>query len=247
MKHSLIIILLISTIDLFGQKNEVDKNLLSEINLCELTLGELRNQNADLKEVELIEMDLCADGLVQDARFENRKGYKTENFPGIIFQKDRDTELISKLRLTKEFKGNLPDGTYVDLSDLTAERILEKYPEFNTWISRGCSEYWSLTNKKLYFYVAIDKNKEPRYPIEEKYYLSKPIEGIDIVTNCSEDSKEIQSKPLYIIDGKEISKSEIYKYKPEDIESINVLKDSTAEKYGEKGKNGVIIIKSKAK
>jgi len=36
-------------------------------------------------------------------------------------------------------------------------------------------------------------------------------------------------------------------YKPKDIESINVLNDSAAGKYGEIGKNGVIIIKSKLK
>ena len=240
--------ILISTINLFGQKNESKTIELSEIKLCELTLTELKEHNAELKEVELIEMNLCADGFVQDARFENRKGYKSENFPGIIFQKDRDTELISKLRLTKEFKGKLPDGTYIDLSNLTADKILENYPKYNTWISRGCSEYWSLTDKKLYFYVSIDKDKEPRYPIDEKYYLAKPIVGIDIVANCYEyaQEKKDQNEPLIILDGKEVSKSEIEKYKPEDIESITVLKESAVDKYGAKGKNGVIIIKTKS-
>ena len=51
---------------------------------------------------------------------------------------------------------------------------------------------------------------------------------------------------LYIVDGKEINYEEVGKIDPENIESINVLKGESAEKlYGAKGKNGVIIIKTK--
>ncbi|HLP36722.1 M56 family metallopeptidase [Lacibacter sp.] len=53
---------------------------------------------------------------------------------------------------------------------------------------------------------------------------------------------------LYIVDGKEIKYEEVGKIDPDNIESINVLKGETAEKlYGVKGKNGVIIIKTKSK
>ncbi|RXP53647.1 hypothetical protein EC396_10140 [Lutibacter sp. HS1-25] len=248
MRIYLIILILISTIDLFGQNKETKPIELSEIKLCELTLSELKQQDENLKEVELIEMDLCSDGFVQDARYENRKGYISKYYKGIIFQKDNYTELISKIRLTKEFKGKLPDGNYIDLSNLTAENVLEKYPKLNTWNSRGCSDYWSLTDEHFYFYVGIEQEKEPRYPLDEKYYLTKPIEGIDIITNCSEytQKNKIKQEPLIILNGKEVSKSEIEKYNPEDIESVTVLKESAVEKYGEKGKNGVIIIKTKS-
>jgi TonB-dependent SusC/RagA subfamily outer membrane receptor len=54
--------------------------------------------------------------------------------------------------------------------------------------------------------------------------------------------------PLIILDGKEIVQSDSLKIAPNDIESITVLKDkSSAEIYGEKGENGVIIITSKKK
>ncbi len=53
---------------------------------------------------------------------------------------------------------------------------------------------------------------------------------------------------LYFVDGKETSYADIGKINPESIESINVLKGDDATKaYGEKGKNGVIIIKTKTK
>jgi TonB-dependent SusC/RagA subfamily outer membrane receptor len=51
---------------------------------------------------------------------------------------------------------------------------------------------------------------------------------------------------LYIVDGKEINYDEVGKIDPDNIESISVLKGENAEKlYGAKGKNGVIIIKTK--
>ncbi len=53
---------------------------------------------------------------------------------------------------------------------------------------------------------------------------------------------------LYIVDGKETKYEEVGKIDPDNIESINVIKGESAEKlYGAKGKNGVIIIKTKSK
>ena len=53
---------------------------------------------------------------------------------------------------------------------------------------------------------------------------------------------------LYILDGREVTAEEVNQMEPNDIESITVLKDDNAVKtYGEKGKNGVIIIKTKSK
>lgn len=53
---------------------------------------------------------------------------------------------------------------------------------------------------------------------------------------------------LYIVDGKEINTNDFSKIHPEDIESITVLKDKKAiEKYGKKGKDGVLLITTKAK
>ncbi|WP_299521395.1 M56 family metallopeptidase [Winogradskyella sp.] len=52
--------------------------------------------------------------------------------------------------------------------------------------------------------------------------------------------------PLYIVDGKEVSKEKFTKLNPKKIESVTVLKDESAiKKYGDKGKNGVIIVKTK--
>lgn len=64
-------------------------------------------------------------------------------------------------------------------------------------------------------------------------------------------SKKVEIKtmgkdPLYIIDGKEVSKKEFKKLSPDDIATINVYKGKKAsEKYGKKAKDGVVEVITK--
>ncbi len=54
--------------------------------------------------------------------------------------------------------------------------------------------------------------------------------------------------PLFIVDDIEITKEQLEDVKPDMIKSVTVLKDKSAiEKYGDKGKDGVVIIKIKNK
>ncbi|MDW7691560.1 M56 family metallopeptidase [Flammeovirgaceae bacterium SG7u.111] len=56
-------------------------------------------------------------------------------------------------------------------------------------------------------------------------------------------SADGDKKPLYILDGEEISQEELENIAPEKIAFMNVLKGNSAiDKYGEKGKNGVVEI-----
>uniref|UniRef100_UPI00260C24F6 M56 family metallopeptidase n=1 Tax=uncultured Proteiniphilum sp. TaxID=497637 RepID=UPI00260C24F6 len=55
-----------------------------------------------------------------------------------------------------------------------------------------------------------------------------------------------KSRPLMIVDEKRITADEFKKIKPDDIESISVLKDKTAiDIYGDDAKDGVVIITTK--
>ncbi|AXY76156.1 hypothetical protein D3H65_20135 [Paraflavitalea soli] len=59
---------------------------------------------------------------------------------------------------------------------------------------------------------------------------------------------QLQDAVLFIVDGVEMPRGEgvLQKIDPQDIESVSVLKDQSAETlYGERGKNGVIIITTK--
>jgi N-acetylmuramoyl-L-alanine amidase len=82
-----------------------------------------------------------------------------------------------------------------------------------------------------------------------------------VVTDISKDSmtvlingnkvetfkgEALKVSPLYIVDGQEMDEVAVNAIEPEKIQEINVLKGKSAEKiYGEKGKNGVVVIKLK--
>ena len=53
-----------------------------------------------------------------------------------------------------------------------------------------------------------------------------------------------QTQPLFVVDG--IITDDVTYLQPEDIYSIEVIKDGTAASYGMRGQNGVIIFKTKS-
>ncbi|HEV3413692.1 MAG TPA: M56 family metallopeptidase [Puia sp.] len=66
-----------------------------------------------------------------------------------------------------------------------------------------------------------------------------PMETVQLVEGYT-------NRPLFLIGGKEVPADTLKTLDPQRIESISVLKDSAAVKsYGEKGKNGVVIIRLK--
>ena len=68
------------------------------------------------------------------------------------------------------------------------------------------------------------------------YYIQKKVSV----------SNNIPSVTLFVVDGKVVSEEDMNAISPDKIQSINVIKGTSAEiKYGEKGKNGVIEITTK--
>ncbi len=54
-------------------------------------------------------------------------------------------------------------------------------------------------------------------------------------------------QPIYYLDGGQVDSTTVHKLNPNDIASIDVLKDAAAvAQYGDKGKDGVILIKTKS-
>ena len=78
-----------------------------------------------------------------------------------------------------------------------------------------------------------------------RVYYTLPINFV--LQKQNESSQPQNSQPidnaLFIVDGKEISKEEFYKIDVKTIQAVNVLKNESATKlYGDKGKNGVVLI-----
>lgn len=242
----------------FSAKTSFDTALAKKITvsgfcLCQTTLTDLTKLDSELKEVDVEEMDMCKDGFMQDARFVNRKGYSSKKYLGIIFQKDNDNDFISKIRLTKDFVGLLPDGTPINMKTLKAKDVLKIYPKYDTWKSRGCSDYWNLTNDTLSFFVKIDKDRKPQYPLDEAYYSEKPIEGIDLVISCysileraKNRYKQLFDDPVFFVDSVNVTRIELQQYQPTEIAVVTVYKDTNAIKLvGEQGKYGAVYVETK--
>ncbi|WP_452597985.1 hypothetical protein [Pontimicrobium sp. MEBiC01747] len=82
-----------------------------------------------------------------------------------------------------------------------------------------------------------DKNKE-----DENIIIDLNQDDNKVIFNTVKNLKD----PIYIKDGKEITKEELSSIIPKTIKSVNILKGESAIKlHGEKAKNGVIIIKTK--
>lgn len=113
----------------------------------------------------------------------------------------------------------------------------------NVWLSKDGDEEEVIVNGQK---VNITNGKG------KNIWITKDNDNDDIIAIQNDDDKNnifisnTGKDPLFIIDGKEVSKDKIQDINPNNIESVTVLKDKNAkEKYGEKGKNGVIIIKTK--
>jgi len=234
--------------------NYVIKGLIFVHDEITLTLSDLKNLQKNIAEVEVEEMDAGKKCYAQDSRYVNGKGYYSENYPGMIFQKDQDEDYISKIRLTKGFKGKLPDGTTIDMNNLLLKDVIKLYPELNkAWNSRPCSDFWKFSNDTVAFYVRIDKNKQPQFPIDEAYYLNKPIEGIDImmscysIYNCSNELTLFPAdEPAFFLDSIRVNSGVLKSYEPSEIAFISVYKDSNAIRLaGKEGVNGAVYIITK--
>ncbi|MBB2148631.1 hypothetical protein [Pedobacter gandavensis] len=67
--------------------------------------------------------------------------------------------------------------------------------------------------------------------------------SVNLVAQVPE--KKISGDPLFFLDGREMLKSELGNVNPNDIALVTVLRQEAFKKYGEKGKNGIVLIETK--
>ena len=107
--------------------------------------------------------------------------------------------------------------------------------------------------RKLYAFLAVPALALFLMAFSEKVYVeqdpqreSRSSNSTGMDTLIIRNNSGATGTPLYYVDAKEVQT--ISDLKPDDIESISVLKDASAtDIYGDKGKNGVVLITTKAK
>lgn len=103
------------------------------------------------------------------------------------------------------------------------------------------------TGKGKYVLVGSVKKTSPKEPA---FFEIEPGSMVCVANVVIQDtSKNTKTKSGYfpstliMVDGKEISKKDFNNIEPKSIESVSILKDKNAtELYGDKGKNGVVLI-----
>jgi TonB-dependent SusC/RagA subfamily outer membrane receptor len=89
------------------------------------------------------------------------------------------------------------------------------------------------------------ENMDMEFAISFNFTLKYPEEKTDTI-KISDSSFQVNPDVLCMVDGKEVTKEQLKELSPNMIESISVLKGESATKvFGEKGKDGVIVITTK--
>lgn len=96
----------------------------------------------------------------------------------------------------------------------------------------------------VFSFVGFETLKvKPDFDKEMVIVLKPIVFSIDAVGNAVSKSEKISNPSLVFIDGKESTMAEMTQIDPAKIENVEILKDKKAiEKYGKKGKDGVILV-----
>ena len=164
----------------------------------------------------------------KDAQDAKKEGRVIANF---IVEKDGS---ISNVKIVRSIFPSL---------DAEAERIITAMPKWIPGMQNG-------ENVRVKYTIPISFSLgEVQYEVVSGNVNTDKNEYTEAYKNAKElriVSGNKDEKPLFVVDDKIIGNDDITKIKPNDIESVTVLKDESATKiYGEKGKNGVVIIKMK--
>lgn len=173
--------------------------------------------------------------------FISSSGDKDENV-FVIANGDKSTS-SSNVWVTK-------DGDETHVKIIKGDKVIEEIhgPEGeNVWIS----ESGDTTVVKKIEIIEVDEMHDGEKKVIVKK-IKKDGEDEEIIIKESKGEGKMMfisdgdEKPLMIVDGKEVEGKKLEDIDTENIETIEVFKGEKAtEKYGEKGKNGVVIIKTK--
>jgi TonB-dependent SusC/RagA subfamily outer membrane receptor len=157
----------------------------------------------------------------KDGKVKVNKWVEKKDVQTIDIKKDGDKEVI-----------------IINGKELRPDEIIEEEIE----IKNG-----DTTTTSFIYTVSSDEDGEKEEGEEEEQEV-KVIKHATSKIKFTSTSTNGEKKPLFVVDGKVVPNDYFTKLDPDNIESITVLKDKSAIKqYGDKGKNGVIIVKTKKK
>jgi len=153
--------------------------------------------------------------------------------------------IFLKSTVSEDKKDKNENLEVVELLNHEALRVINSLPDFIPGEQNGkkVSVYYTLP---IVFSLvdAFSSSSHVQNPNVGVEYGDKDFKNSGVPPQVKQSDPK--NPPLYIVDGKEVLESYIKAIKPEDIKEISVLKNSSATSiYGDKGKNGVILITMK--
>ncbi len=154
---------------------------------------------------------------------------------------------LKKSYTTDDFVGLRKNGVWVLDHNICPAALIEcgylTYPADEAFITNNHNQEKIARN----VLDAIEKYAAQNFSVNSTPVIT-PEDTVPATTLIQQLDNQKGSDILYIVDGKITNRNEAFAINPKDIGSINVLKNETAIKqYGEKGKNGVIVITKKTK
>lgn len=131
------------------------------------------------------------------------------------------------------------------ISNMQGEYVLQSNSEFDKLVvmmmGYAAKEVSASGKEELDVVLKADDSADKKEINVVGYKKKEPVDQEAVKLELKGDSK---NPPLYIVDGEEVESAE--HLEPNDIESISVLKgESATSLYGDKGKNGVVLINTK--
>jgi TonB-dependent SusC/RagA subfamily outer membrane receptor len=149
-----------------------------------------------------------------------------------IFERNEDVFIVRATIKGKDFIYDVIENQYDEPSKKSEVHVLKNS-------NRENSSHIDIQNKKNTDSL-VYKTKTWTDKDGEKISINISKNGNTSIYNAQSED------PLFVLNGKVVKKSTFYNVKPDNIETINVLKDNSAlEKYGDRGENGVILIRTK--
>ncbi|HHV86996.1 MAG TPA: TonB-dependent receptor plug domain-containing protein [Petrimonas sp.] len=151
-------------------------------------------------------------------------------------------------------------GASIAVKGTNIGTITDSQGKFVLKVDKGSTLVFSMINYKSAEYV-VEKSEDnlviilqPDDVITVGVGAMRSFQGImQDVEDKSKESKEVigistlsGKRPLYVVDGKQISHEDMQKINTEKIDAVSVLKnEASTSLYGEDGKNGVVLITTK--
>ncbi|WP_290698371.1 M56 family metallopeptidase [Lacinutrix sp.] len=163
---------------------------------------------------------------------------ETSHFKTSVVSKNKPIVFINGIKSTKEELKNLKPDSFESVTVLKDKSAKEKYGFEGV---NGVVEIITKKNDPTKNKINIIDSINPK-----KIIMTFPNGDLDASNNTFISKTSTQDLVYIVIDGKESNKQELSVLDPDKIKSMNVLKHENAiTLYGEKGKDGVIIVTTK--